>query len=930
MGKLVLVPLAASPIAVAAWAGRPVPAVLLLAGYTLVAGVLAVTGEIARELRGRWRARIVDRVDRWLVRRLSLFGRRYRDFLLGSLRFIDLKGLATIGFHTPELDEVFVDVSLTFRPPQDVTDSLLPDRRPTGADRRSLQEFLCRPRPVVLALVGAPGSGKTTLLRHTARLICLDHRRHHRRVPILLHLRDHVDAVVSEPEIGLAELVRRAVGRHCGEEPPGWFEHRLRDGNCVVLLDGLDEVARQEDRRKVADWIERQIHHHPTNDFVITSRPQGYRTTGINGAAVLQVRSFTDEQVKRFVGGWYQAVERYRTGARAEDVLAHAAAATEDLLERLDQAVALRDLTVNPLLLTMIANVHRYRGALPGSRADLYSEICQVMLWRRQEAKKLPIELGGDKKELVLRALAFSMMRNRVRDLERADVVAEIGKALKRVSRNLSAEAFLDDVGSNGLLVERESGLYSFAHPTFQEYLAAVHARDKGLVRVLTAAVDDLWWRETILLYAAQADADPIVRACLRIGEVTALSLAVDCAEQSSELAPDLRDRLDEFLAPSPQPGEDADHRRLRAAVALTRHLRQQIQLGNGSRLCARPITGAIYDLYRLDTGAPAPDGPAPSPDAPVTGVRGSDATAFVRWVNDVVVGEPVYRLARRAELDNPVVGRSIARCAWLADTELWLAPGTAHPHLVSAQTLVDYVRDDIERAAPTLLRPLLLKLIPNDRVRSIGHTLMPAGLRDLAHDLAVEHIEVLDLAANLGLEVDRELDSMLVHLLTPEIVRIRTMPLDQVMGRALSDASAEVLRSGAPAAAWARNLAAALAAKAGIAEATAPKPPEELESDVCRIQAEVEEVPCSAWARRVAANLERESLPVLTRQKVLTSSAATALRLAAVCLAAEMRAHEQVQSAKTFHAIAAGITLVQRRAGGQAPPVERIVLATT
>ncbi|MEU7661934.1 hypothetical protein AB0B60_26120, partial [Streptomyces lincolnensis] len=32
----------------------------------------------------------------------------------------------------------------------------------------------------------------------------------------------------------------------------------------------------------------------------------------------------------------------------------------------------------NPLLLTMIANVHRYRGQLPGSRAELYAEMCDA------------------------------------------------------------------------------------------------------------------------------------------------------------------------------------------------------------------------------------------------------------------------------------------------------------------------------------------------------------------------------------------------------------------------------------------------------------------------------------------------------------------------------------------------------------------------
>ena len=79
---------------------------------------------------------------------------------------------------------------------------------------------------------------------------------------------------------------------------------------------------------------------------------------------------------------------------------------------------------MNPLLLTMIVNVHRYRGALPGSRADLYSEICQVMLWRRQEAKQLPLQMSGDKKVAILGGLAYVMMGRSVSDVSLADVLA--------------------------------------------------------------------------------------------------------------------------------------------------------------------------------------------------------------------------------------------------------------------------------------------------------------------------------------------------------------------------------------------------------------------------------------------------------------------------------------------------------------------------
>ena len=642
---------------------------------------------------------------RWISR----FDRDYRAFVLAGLRFIDQKGLATVGPFTPELHDVYVDVSLAPRPPHLVNEGLLPDLPADVTERRALSEFLGQTDSVVLAVIGAPGSGKTTLLRHTARQVCLRRRGQKRHLPILLYLRDHVAAVVADPNVALTALLRSTLGEQLRfTEPDGWFEQRLRDGECVVLLDGLDEVARPEDRRKVASWAERQIRQYPGNDYVITSRPQGYRAAKIDAADVLQVRGFTTEQVSRFVHGWYLAVERHSTGVVGEDITIRARREADDLLQRLDRAPALYDLTVNPLLLTMIANVHRYRGALPGSRADLYAEILQVMLFRRQEAKNLPVELAGDKKEALLRGLAYAMMDRRLSDLPHDEVLAEIRPALRRLPRHVTAEGFFADVGSNGLLVERESGLYCFAHHTFQEYLAAAYIRDKRLAEVLANAVDDPWWRETTLLYAARADADPIVEACLNSGTITALALAIDCADQGSAFAEELRKRLEDLLAEVSKPTTSPERRRLITGVLLARHLRQQIRTRDGTRICTRPITASLYQFFRQDTHTPAPDS-TPSAAAgtePVSGMRASDAAAFARWVNAVIGGEATYRLPSRAELDDPVARRLIIppatnqpRSIWVdlghAAPELWVPSGTPHPHQIDAETLAARHRHD-------------------------------------------------------------------------------------------------------------------------------------------------------------------------------------------------------------------------------------------
>jgi hypothetical protein len=443
----------------------------------------------------------------------------------------------------------------------------------------------------------------------------------------------------------------------------------------------------------------------------------------IDAANALQVRSFTADQVSRFVHGWYLAVERHSTGADDEEITALARKEADNLLQRLERTAALYELAVNPLLLTMIANVHRYRGALPGSRADLYQEIVQVMLVRRQEAKDLPVQLDGDKKEALLRRLAYAMMQQRVSDLPREEVLAEIRPTLRRLPRQITAEGFLADVGSNGLLIERETGLYCFAHHTLQEYLAAARVRDKGVADVLASAVDDTWWRETTLLYTARADADPIIAASLNSGTITALALAFDCADQGSEFAEDLRDRLESLLAEVSNPTTGQDRRHLITGVLLTRHLRQQIRTSDGTRICSRPITASLYRLFRDDTHTPAPDSPpsAAAGTESVVGVRASDAAAFAPWVNAVIGGEAAYNLPNRTALEDPATQRLITSEAidppysiWSGHghgaPELWVPSRACHPHRIDIATLTDHLSKDMARSIPTLTRLLLMR----------------------------------------------------------------------------------------------------------------------------------------------------------------------------------------------------------------------------
>lgn len=1062
--RLGLLAAVAGPPAVAAtvWqsfvSAHPVLAVATFLVYEFLVVVLRYAGDIASDVGKLWKPQLAQKVDKVLRLRMTQFGSRYRQFILDSHEFMDEKGLGTTGFFAPHLDEVYVDVSVAYRAPHETAADLLANPRIEPSERRTIEHFLDGPDGSVLVVLGAPGSGKTTLLRRTARQVCRAERGQRRTVPILLYLRDHAATLKSNPNIGLADITVRSLRQFGMDESPDWFTQQLRRGNCVVLLDGLDEVGGKENRERVVDWVDRQVvQHSKRNDFVITSRPHGYLNVRISGDRVLNVLAFTDDKVTEFVHSWYVALlKRSNESADEHQLHVRATASANDLLDRLNSAPALYELTVNPLLLTMIVNVHRYRGVLPGSRVRLYQEICQVMLGLRQEAKKLPIDLDGDRKETLLRSLAYTMMKAHVLSLSRAEVIQHIRPALRRMSRDLTVEAFLADVASNGLMVERENDVYSFAHLTFQEYLAAMHVRSKGLIGTLTANVGDSWWRETILLYTAKADADDIVRACLESATVPALALAFECTEDedNSELAPELREYLDNLLASAYGPETRPDLRHLMAGVLLTRHLRRLVRVGGeaglGRRVCPAPITNGLYWFFEQEVTGHRPDRrlfPEPVKDRPVVGVRAADAQAFIAWANDIVGSGITYRAPTTEELHDPSARRLLKSATggpplavWALSggagsaLSLWVGAAPAGPHRITADDVIEHVERDLKQCGDTLARLLLIHAVIANRVLSvaidqiIGLTHMRTRF-DIPHldstlqrarARAVEIKEIrsasgeLDAALSEAVALDRRVhvheayqlaQEMVVDLTqrydpsavlgvitgvdlpkAPDVAGVsvddpggkdssatvvdRTLALDTVLTTNLHE-----LFQAASVSADSDNesvsLDAYLALEAVIGSAlsysvtaalqtktfrlddwerafgrmflesikidreakpyeVAPDSLAERIEHACRDTLAVASLAKEGWTQRAVANFQAIGIPVAGRAAPINGHNARAVRLAALCLAAQADLHRKKALSNQFREIAAGITLLEQRAQGSAEARETILLATS
>ena len=530
-------------------------------GCLLGAGLLSITGKLYKALEPE-----LDRLFQWLVNNFvawvkkswwkitANFQGKYYQQLIFDCRDYRTQGLKTKGAFTLDLEKVFVPLQVSPESVQKVSSDMM--RKKIAERCLGIWDFLAEMAHQSsyrrIAIIAPPGAGKTTLLEHlTLTYAQQAQRRKHRKapnlIPVLLYLRTVREAVADDNPPTLTTIIENQP-KIKTLNPRGWFETQLKQGKCLVLLDGLDEVADEDQRRKVSLWVDQQMHDYPKSCFILTSRPFGYDQAALEQVGtVLEVQPFNLQQMQQFIENWYLQNElKSRLGKDDEGVRQVATTQANDLITRIKNSSPLATMALNPLLLTMIATVHCYRGALPGRRVELYSEICDVLLGRRQDAKGIPDSLTALQKRSILQVLALALMRQNTREFSPQLGCELIHDKLRGIAGDsIQPATFLEAISNQtGLLIEREKSLYEFSHKSFQEYLAAIEVPEDLLIQ----KVNEDWWAETIRLYVSQEDATNLIQAAQSAGSVKALTLAFDCLEGALSVQPEVRNALGEQL----------------------------------------------------------------------------------------------------------------------------------------------------------------------------------------------------------------------------------------------------------------------------------------------------------------------------------------------------------------------------------------------
>ncbi|MBV9788928.1 MAG: NACHT domain-containing protein [Chloroflexi bacterium] len=422
-----------------------------------------------------------------------------------------------------------------------------------------------------LVIRGDAGAGKSTLLQwlavHAANRAFPSALSHwNLGIPFFIRLRSCVDRGFPVPEDFVQDIAKNFVARM----PPGWVQQQLDDG-ALVLIDGVDELPRSQ-RDDLLSKLKRLVRDFPNARYIITSRPTGLK--GGDGDLWQEWEEWAQEEsfvnftlepmttsgIEEFITRWHEALAAAR---RDEDRSVDLQRTGSNLQRLLRQRLDLRKLATNPLLCAMICALHRERGeTLPAERTKLYDECIEMLLSRRDEARKIKLDetypsgLSHGQKLEAIQSFAYWLMDNGYSsvEIERADAHFE------RLIPSLRLPTAVTGKQIRAFFVERASllrepviGRVDFMHRTFQEFLAAQEVLDVDKIGALLKHAHEDQWREVVILAAGLArpkEREELLKGLIKRGDERKTRrhylhlLAVACLETAVRVSPEVSDAV--------------------------------------------------------------------------------------------------------------------------------------------------------------------------------------------------------------------------------------------------------------------------------------------------------------------------------------------------------------------------------------------------
>jgi GTPase SAR1 family protein len=457
---------------------------------------------------------------------IQFLKKKYFDYLERKFSSIELTGVSPrvhgqdISFKLKEIFIPFnIETSEIGQRPSAITrrnetyySSLFPKDEPFIPDKVKLLKNLDQFSQIVL--LGDPGGGKTTLLKYiTYQMALFQSQDKFLRfyIPIFLRISEYAQVLKRNPSQRLLDFLVNDYDREYSPLYSWAFE------NCQVLLllDGLDEVLDVSQRVKVVEEIQDLVARMPENRYIVTSRIIGYDRARLGSQFEhFTIEKFNRSQILAFCQTWYKAVIQ----TSLQD-LGSSQAEAYKLYKAILSKKAIEDLACNPLMITLIANIHFKGQNLPSNRVQLYEIATETLLQYWVQRRITDEAQLKDKDDIIeiLSPISYYIHENNPEGLIAEDEFYEQCRlVLGRDEYNLSVKEIQKEIKELIRFLREQSGFFhekgvdeftgksffGFLHQTFQEYFTAIEIANRWKEGTLefSELLQNLRWTESLRL----------------------------------------------------------------------------------------------------------------------------------------------------------------------------------------------------------------------------------------------------------------------------------------------------------------------------------------------------------------------------------------------------------------------------------------------
>ena len=404
------------------------------------------------------------------------------------------------------------------------------ERRFQQDKRSELNGLMVAKDEQYLTVLGGPGVGKSTFLRRIGLEAFKGKNSIFGKIylPVFLELKK-----LNTEKVDLLQTIAEELSYFGFPINSSFVKKALNKKKLLLLFDGLDEVPK-ENTSKVVRAIEKLTTRYHNNRFIISCRIAAYQSN-FPGFNAIEIADLEDDQIKGFIHRWFSSEldRRKKTANKCWEMLQQ------------EKHKAAKELAQSHLLLTLLCLVYSKYQNFPKLRGQLYQKALDILLEEWAQEKQIhhqPI-YDGFNIELEKDLLAEIAYKNFIDDclfFQKIHLLSVIQEFLadyyvyqpkwtprllnyliaklskiywgtlnkswyfaKFCQKSINSAEILKAIAvQQGILAERSSGIYSFSHLTFQEYLTARYLSKKP--KILTSAVEkhlsDNRWQEVFIL----------------------------------------------------------------------------------------------------------------------------------------------------------------------------------------------------------------------------------------------------------------------------------------------------------------------------------------------------------------------------------------------------------------------------------------------